>query len=362
MKQIERAKAWLLNSEAPLNPPRYLLLLIYRMVGRFMEGELKERAQSLTYTTLLSLVPLIAISFSVLKGFGVHRSLEPLLYDAVGFLGEDRANEFVSVLIGLVDNVQGVVLGGAGLLVLFYTVVGLISTIERAFNKIWGVVKGRNLQTRFVNYLLVVLMGPVFIFAITSIFSGALMDKLMLISPHPVISFLVSKALTISIVTILIWVIYLFIPHSKVRVIPAFLGALIAANFWYIVGKLFTLFVVNSGKQAIIYSGFASIVLFIMWLYLSWLILLVGNQLVFFFQNPEALLDSGEPLHRVDKMEITISLEPQDEQCKNWHITHIKTDHAVIDGCRVEIDECSDTLVDEKAGELKMGEKERSHG
>lgn len=325
MTRLSSLQQWLFDTSQPLRPLRYSILLLYRLLDEMMHSEFKERAQSLTYTTLLSLVPLLAISFSILKGFGVHHDLIPLIYDGVSVLGEERAASLVSTLIGLVDNVKGAVLGGVGLLVLFYTVVGLITTIERAFNRIWRVSKGRKIHSRLANYLIVVLMGPVFIFAITSIFSSAAIDQIMAWLPYPFLEFLVSKGLTITLVTIIIFIIYLFMPHSKVKVLPAFLGALIAANLWYFTGQLFTLFVVNSGKQAIIYSGFASIVLFIMWLYLSWLIILIGNQLTYFFQNPEKLLYKEEGAQKIAKMEVTLALEPLDESHKNWQVTTIKT-------------------------------------
>lgn len=326
MAFLSSLQRWLFDTSQPLRPLRYIILLFYRLLDEMIHSEFKERAQSLTYTTLLSLVPLLAISFSILKGFGVHHSLIPLLYDGVSVLGEERASHLVSTVIGLVDNVKGAVLGGVGLLVLFYTVVGLITTIERAFNRIWRVSKGRKIQTRLANYLIIILMGPVFIFAITSIFSSAVIDQIMMWLPYPSLKFLVSKGLTITLVTFIIFVIYVFMPHSKVNVFPAFLGALIAANLWYFTGQLFTLFVVNSGKQAIIYSGFASIVLFIMWLYLSWLIILIGNQLTYFFQNPERLLSKEEGVQKIAKMEVTLALEPLDESHKNWQVTTIKTE------------------------------------
>ena len=174
---LKRLDHWLWKEESALAPLRHFIQLIYRVIQQFVDDNFKERAQALTYTTLLSLVRLIAISFSILKAFGVHHELIPYMIRAISFLGEDQAEELVSVLINFVENARGAVLGGVGMLVFFYTVVGLMSTIENAFNRIWGVAKCRSLKERIIYYLIVVLLGPVIAFALISFLSNKLTPR-----------------------------------------------------------------------------------------------------------------------------------------------------------------------------------------
>jgi membrane protein len=126
-------------------------------------GQLNMRAMGLVYTTLLAIVPLIAVSFSVLKGFGVHNQIEPALLNLFAPLGE-KGVEITNRIIEFVDNIKVTLLGSVGLALLFYTVVSLMQKIERAFNFTWRVSEHRPFSQRFSDYLTVVLIGPVLIF------------------------------------------------------------------------------------------------------------------------------------------------------------------------------------------------------
>ena len=128
-------------------------LQILAVVGRdLVGGMLTLRAMSLVYTTLLSIVPLLAVSISVLKGFGVHDQLEPALVNLLQPLGE-RSAEISSRIVGFVENMKIGVLGALGLSLLIFTVITLIQKIESAFNYTWQLKANRNLMQRFSNYL-----------------------------------------------------------------------------------------------------------------------------------------------------------------------------------------------------------------
>ena len=129
--------------------------LLVVLVRQFVAGELNLRAMSLVYTTLLSIVPLLAVSFSVLKGFGVHNQVEPLLLNFLQPLGS-RGVELSNNIIGFVENIKVGVLGSLGLLFLLYTVVSLIQKVESSFNYVWQVERLRGLAQRFSNYLSVI--------------------------------------------------------------------------------------------------------------------------------------------------------------------------------------------------------------
>ena len=107
--------------------------LLWVLVRDLLEGQLTMRAMSLVYTTLLSLVPMLALAFSVLKALGVHNQLEPLLAEALAPLGP-RSVDITGSVIGFVENIQVGVLGSLGVALLFYTAISMIQKIENSFN------------------------------------------------------------------------------------------------------------------------------------------------------------------------------------------------------------------------------------
>lgn len=320
---IQKIEAWLWSETGSFLLLRRGLQLLYRIAVQYSEANFKERAQALTYTTMLSLVPLMAITFSILAGFGVHNELEPLLKSALSFLGEENATDFVNILIGFVENTRGIILGGVGLLVLLYTAINLMTTIESAFNRIWRVAKGRSFKERLLSYVVVILIGPIFAFIAFSFLSSSIVLRVTGFVTDPVITFLLGQFFTIAVVTVVIWLAYLFITFRKVDLIPALIGALIAANAWHFIGKLFTQFVVMSGKQSQIYSGFASVVLFIMWTYLSWLIVLVGSQIAFYLQFKSLIAHDDEEKVKPSQVEIRLCLEAKDTDRNEWFVKHL---------------------------------------
>ena len=156
------------DSEAPASPWRHFLQIIV-MVGRdLMGGMITLWAMSLVYTTLLSMVPLLAVSISVLKGFGVHDQLQPTLVRLLAPLGEQSV-EISARLVGFVENMEIGVLGALGLGMLIYTAISLIQKIESAFNHTWRLQASRNLMQRFSDYLSVIMVGPVLVFSAVGI-------------------------------------------------------------------------------------------------------------------------------------------------------------------------------------------------
>src|SRR5690606_25663602 len=137
-----------------------VLRYLYALIRDILAGQLTLRAMSLVYTTLLSVVPLIAMSFSVLKGLGVHNDLRPLLYEGLAPLGE-QGEEITNQVINLVDNVRGGLLGGVSLAFFIYTSVSMVQKVEESFNFVWHVGQPRSIARRFSEYLVVMLVGPV---------------------------------------------------------------------------------------------------------------------------------------------------------------------------------------------------------
>jgi membrane protein len=269
------------------------LVRIVYVVGRDLtEGQLTLRAMSLVYTTLLSMVPLLAVSFSVLKGFGVHNQIEPLLLRLMAPLGEQGV-EVAGRIIGFVENIKVGLLGSVGLALLFYTVVSLIQKIERTFNYIWHTSQSRSLARRFSDYLSVILIGPVLMFAAmgltASVSSATVVQKLVSLEPLGTLIKTVTQLVPYFLVVGAFTFVYSFIPNTRVRLSSALTGAVVAGVLWEVIGWLFASFVVSSTKYAAIYSGFAILIVFMIWLYLSWLVLLIGASIAFYHQHPEYL-------------------------------------------------------------------------
>ncbi len=284
------------DSSAAETPLRRALRLparfVYALSRDLAEGQLTLRAMSLVYTTLLSVVPLLAFSFSVLKGFGVHRQIEPLLYEFLLPLGEQGAR-ITDQVIAFVENVRGGVLGGIGLALLIFTVISMIQKVEDTFNYIWQVQKSRSLARRFSDYLSVILVGPVLMVTamglLATISSSSIMQAVAEIQPFGALLTLVARLAPFMLVVIVFAFVYSFVPNTRVRLGAAFGGALLAGAVWTLGGSLFATVIVGSTRYAAIYSSFAIAVIALIWLYLSWLVLLLGAQVSFYLQNPRRL-------------------------------------------------------------------------
>jgi len=270
-----------------------VLRIIYAIWRDWWRGELTLRAMSLVYTTLLSLVPLLAVSFSVLKAFGVHNQIEKFLQQALLPLGEQGVL-ISSKIISFVDNMQVGVLGTLGLAMLFYTVIALMQKIESAFNYTWHVAQDRGLGQRFSYYLSTIMIGPVLVFAAISISisllnSDVAQQLLSIDSVGYLLSFLTRLIPTFMIIGAFTFL-YILIPNTNVSFRSALIGAIVAGLLWQAVGYLFASLVVGSAKYTAIYSALASLIFFMVWLYVGWMIVLIGASIAHYHQNPESLL------------------------------------------------------------------------
>jgi len=292
----ERAERLLFDRhDLPVKPANWLLDLLrypYALIRDLLTGELNLRAMGLVYTTLLSLVPLAAFAFAVLKGLGVHRDLEPLIYEFLRPIGE-RADELTAEFMHFVDNVRGDVLGSVGLAFLLYTVVSTIQKLEEAFNFAWHVERPRSVMRRVSEYLSLMVVGPVFIVVVFSLFSAAAahtsMQWLTKHEPFGTVVRAFGYVGPFLFVSGVFTFLYAFIPNTRVRFRAALVGGLAAGLLWAASGALFARIVAASTNMVAIYAGFAIFLATLIWIYLSWLILLIGAQLSFYVQNPRYL-------------------------------------------------------------------------
>jgi membrane protein len=291
----EQAARWLWKDELrTLSAPRRSVIASVRVLvvlaRQLLGGQLNLRAMSLVYTTLLSVVPLLAVSFSVLKGFGVHNQLEPVLLNFLAPLGA-KGVEVSNNIIGFVENVKVGVLGSLGLVFLLYTVVSLTQKVESSFNFVWQVERLRALAQRFSSYLTVILVGPVLMFTAlgvtATVMNTSLVQYLISVKPLGEVIVLGSRLIPYLLVIAAFTFIYMFIPNTRVKLLPAVVGGVVAGVLWQTSGWAFAAFVATSTNYAAIYSGFAILILLLIWLYLSWMILLLGAQVAFYVQHPQ---------------------------------------------------------------------------
>lgn len=270
-----------------------VLRLLLVAVAEFQESILSIRATSLVYTTLLSLVPFLAVMLSVLKAFGVHQQIQPILSQALEPLGPKGA-EITTNIIQFVDNLKVGVLGAVGLAALFYTTYSLIEKIEESLNSIWRIEAGRPLGRKITDYLSVVLVGPVVVFTAFGLTASAqshwLIQTVKGIEPLGHMIVILTNLVPFFFMCFLFTFLYKFVPYTTVNLSSALMGGVTAGVFWQVAGMAFAAFVASSGRYSAIYSSFAVLILFLIWLYVSWLIVLAGAQVAYYHQHPSAYL------------------------------------------------------------------------
>ncbi len=281
-------------------------------IGRdWFAGEISVQAMSLAYTTLLSLVPLMVFSFAILKGLGARTDLHYILHEFFRPLGA-AANQLTENVLQFVSNMRGDLLGSIGLIFLTYTVISTIQKIEASFNFVWRVDRPRSLARRFTEYLSIMIIGPILLAVALSLFGSALHSSAahwLGASAH--LGWLVDgigRLLPFAIVTLVFTFMYAYIPNTSVELRPALIGGVTAGIIWALVGQLFTAFIVYSSQMMAVYTGFAIVLTTLIWVYLSWLILLIGAELAFYVQFPQYLPHGRESIALTGSMRELLGL------------------------------------------------------
>ncbi|NNE62861.1 MAG: YihY/virulence factor BrkB family protein [Gammaproteobacteria bacterium] len=283
----------------------------YALIRDAMRGELTLRAMSLVYTTLLAIVPLIAFSFSVLKAFGIHKQVQPLLYSFLQPLG-DEGIKLTDQIISFVDNTRGVALGSVGLALLIYTVISMVQKIEEAFNFVWQVQRTRSLARRFSEYLSVIIIAPVLMATAlglkgtveNTVFAKWLLNLPAINETVIVLGFFMPYLLVILTFSF----IYGLIPNTTVSFRAAILGGLVGGATWSMVGAVFASFVGASTRYEAIYSSFAIPLFALIWLYISWLVVLLGARVSYYYQYPEYLRRGRKHIELTNRLRERLAL------------------------------------------------------
>jgi membrane protein len=316
-KWFEDLEDGLFTGSRSIGPPWGPILRIVRypaaLTRDWLRGEISVRAMSLAYTTLLSVVPLLVFSFSILKGLGARGDLKFILDQFFAPLGA-ASGQLTESVMQFVKNMRGDLLGAIGLAFLVYTVVTTIQKVETSFNFLWRVDQPRSFVRRFTEYLSVMILGPILLAVALGLLASAERSPFAqwvdTIEPLAWILGGTGRVLPYLIVTIIFTFMYVFIPNTKVEFRAALIGGITSGIVWALVGKVFTAFIVYSSSLVAIYTGFAIVLTTLIWVYLSWLILLIGAQLAFYLQFPQYLRHGQESFELTgrDREQVALSV------------------------------------------------------
>lgn len=255
------------------------------VIQDFLRDRCMLRASALTYTSLLAIVPLLALTFALLKAFGVQNALEPLIFEKLNV----GSQEVVTSLLTYVENTQVGRMGVFGLLFLLIAVISLLSNIEDSFNHIWGVRGLRPLMRRFADYLSVLMVGPVLLIAAISMTSSLTSHRLV----QRLLDMQVLGSLILTLFKLgpylLMWIafaiLYVFMSNTRVEWSSAFAGGILGGTLWQLAQWSYVNFQVGVAKYNAIYGTMAALPIFMIWVYLSWNIVLLGLEFSYARQN-----------------------------------------------------------------------------
>jgi membrane protein len=277
----------------PLGAILRLLRYPYAVLRDLSRGQINLWAMGLVFTTLLTLIPLLAFAFAILKAFGGHRRyLEPIVFEFLSPVGAS-AHDLTERVMEFADGVRSGIVGTVGFTLLAWTLLGTLRKVEDSFNFVWRVEHARGFARRVIEYLGLLIVGPIVLVGFFALSQAALQSEpVQLVTELPLAHRVTSASVAIApyaMVTLFFTLLYMLIPNTRVRLRPALVGAVSAGVLWAAIGKMFTAMVVSSTRITLVYAGFAVMVAVLTWTYFGWLILLAGAQLSFYVQNPSYL-------------------------------------------------------------------------
>ena len=270
---------------------KQLRIIILTLRG-FDQDKCFFRASSLTFYTLLSIVPVAAMLFGIAKGFGFERMLRKELFER--FPGEAQQEVLVKVIEfaeSMLEATKGGLIAGIGLIVLFWSVIKVLSYIETSLNDIWKIKENRTWGRKFSDYLAVMIISPLLIIVSSSatVFITSqitqLTNQIKLLGMISPLIFLSFKLIPYVLIWILFTVIYVLMPNTKVNLKAGLVAGIIAGTIFQIVQWGYISFQVGTARYNAIYGSFAALPLFLMWVQVSWWVVLFGAELSFASQN-----------------------------------------------------------------------------
>ena len=291
--QFLNADIWRL--QAHKLPPRRSfwitqLRILLLAVRRFNLDKCELRASALTFYSLLSIVPVVALAFAVAKGFGFEKTLgAQLLENLQGH--EEVAERIIGFAQSLLANTRGGAIAGVGIVLLLWTVIKVLGNIEKSFNDIWGVKTPRTMGRKLADYLSVMMICPVLLIIASSITVllttqvSSMLERLSFLGYLADVLIWFIKLLPYGVIWLVFTFIYVFMPNTKVELKSALWGGILAGTIYQLVQLAYIAFQIGVSNYGAIYGSFAALPLFLVWLQLSWLIVLLGAEISFAHQN-----------------------------------------------------------------------------
>jgi membrane protein len=289
----------------------------WMLVGRsFVRNRCPVRASALAYTTLLALIPLLAVGIGVSASFLKSQGEEPVrelinnlvdqvapqlgLIPASGEEGKDQRAQVAKNISNFIANVHSGTLGLTGTLALVFVAIGLLSTIEATFNDIWGVARGRSWFARIVQYWAAITLGPLMMILAFGLIVGGQVEGVnaKITTTVPVVGeWLVAGLAVVApflILTSAFVLIYMLMPNTKVHWKAALVGGLVGGLLWNLNSQFNVLFAARVVRESKIYGPLSAVPVFLIGMYFSWLILLFGAQVAYAFQNRRLYLQEKQ--------------------------------------------------------------------
>ncbi|NLD35664.1 MAG: YihY/virulence factor BrkB family protein [Desulfatiglans sp.] len=268
---------------------RTLKIIVLAYKG-FNEDRCSLRAKALTFYSMMSVVPLLALAFGISKGFGMQEVLEKEIIEKMK--GQEEVLKFI---IGFADRmleqVKGGIIAGIGILFLLYTVFNLLKNIEESFNDIWGVPHSRSFSRRLSDYLSVLFIAPILfiVSSSTTVFIKTqvtlITEKITLLGSISPLIFFSFKIVPFFVIWLLLTFLYSYMPNTRVRYKSGVIGGVAAGTMYGFWQVIYISMQIGAAKYGAIYGSFAVIPLFMIWLQVSWLIVLFGAEIAFAHQN-----------------------------------------------------------------------------
>lgn len=267
-----------------------------RIVGLSLRGFDEDRcllwASALTLYSLLSIVPVVAMIFGIAKGFGFEERVKQVLLEK--FTGQEEVIlEVINFAQNLLNNASGGLIAGIGVGILLWSIIKVLGNIEKSFNHIWGIKKNRTLGRKLSDYLSFMLICPVLLVISSSvtvyITSGVtqITEKIESISVIAPLILFSLKFLPYAVIWISFTFIYYWMPNTKVQFSSCIIAGIIGGSLFQITQWIYITFQIGVAKYGAIYGSFAALPLFLIWLQISWLIVLFGAEISFAHQNVE---------------------------------------------------------------------------
>ncbi|MGZ3513272.1 MAG: YhjD/YihY/BrkB family envelope integrity protein [Thermodesulfobacteriota bacterium] len=265
---------------------RYLRIILLALRG-FVRDNCQKTASVLTYYSLLNLVPVVAVAFAMAKGFGLEKLIEKQILQMAEKANwqADITNQIISFSHNLLNQAKGGLIAGVGIVLLLWTVISIMGKIEESLNEIWEIKKPRTMIRRFSDYMAMMVLGPVLLIISSSATVlvasqvKVIANKIALLGIFSKVIFLLLNLLPYASIWVLLTMLYLIMPNSKIPIRSAILGGVVAGTITQIVQWIYIRFQIGVASYGAIYGSFAALPLFLGMLQMSWMIVLFGAEI-----------------------------------------------------------------------------------